>query len=329
MSYSIKQISFSDIASYFSSPGYALKWEPIFIMPQWLNAWWESFGSGSELYATAVWEDNRIIGIAPLRLDGQTARFIGSADVCDYLDFITAPGAERAFFSVLLNEMVQKGIKELDLVSLRPDSSVITYLLPLAQERSYKVSCVNKDVSVELDLPQSWDRYLMNLDKKQRHEIRRKLSRLEKSGVTTRFYTMEDRRSISGNMNRFFSLFVESRQDKAAFMTPGMKSFFETLADAMSQLGLLKLGVFELNRVISAMVMFFDYQDRIYLYNSGYNPEYGDLSIGLISKVSCIQDSIHKGRKKFDFLKGAEPYKYYLGGTEVPIYSCQINLERA
>jgi CelD/BcsL family acetyltransferase involved in cellulose biosynthesis len=62
----------------------------------------------------------------------------------------------------------------------------------------------------------------------------------------------------------------------------------------------------------------------MYLYNSAYDPNYSYLSAGLLSKVLCIRESIRRGMKKWDFLKGAEPYKYHIGGREIPIHSCQI-----
>jgi hypothetical protein len=46
--------------------------------------------------------------------------------------------------------------------------------------------------------------------------------------------------------------------------------------------------------------------------------------VGLLCKILCLKESIEKGRKKWNFLKGGEPYKYQLGGQEVPLYSCQI-----
>jgi hypothetical protein len=51
------------------------------------------------------------------------------------------------------------------------------------------------------------------------------------------------------------------------------------------------------------------------------------MGVGLISKILCIKDCIEKGRKKFDFLKGAEVYKYRLGGKEVPLHRCRITIE--
>ena len=71
--------------------------------------------------------------------------------------------------------------------------------------------------------------------------------------------------------------------------------------------------------------MCFDYKDTVYLYNSGYEPDYGWLSVGVISKALCIKDSIERNKKHFDFLKGGEAYKYHLGGQEFPLYKCSLS----
>ena len=128
-------------------------------------------------------------------------------------------------------------------------------------------------------------------------------------------------------MDIFFRMFVESRQDKAVFLTEKMKSFFVLLAEAMARKGLLKLGILTLNEQPLAQIMCFDYHRGLFLYNSGYDPNFTSLSAGLVCKVLSIKASIEQGYKKFDFLKGSEPYKYHLGGKEVPLYRCQITLD--
>ncbi len=303
-----------------------MKWGSVFVLPPWLEVWWREFQPGTELYLGAVGEQSDIIGIAPLRVKEGEASFIGSADVCDYLDFVVAPGRESDFFSVLLDDLKQKGIKYLDLRSLRADSTVVTNLAGVAQSRGYDVSCHPETVSVELDLPPTWDEYLGMLTGKQRHELRRKLRRLEEMGGIA-YRVVEDKAAVHDVMDTFLKLFSESRQEKAAFMTDQIESFFRAMAETMAEAKFLKLGILELEALPVAMVMCFDYNDSVYLYNSGYNPEYRSLSVGLLSKALCIKDSIEKGRKKFDFLKGAEEYKYHLGGKEVPLYSCQITIK--
>ena len=127
-------------------------------------------------------------------------------------------------------------------------------------------------------------------------------------------------------MDTFLKMFTKSRQDKADFLTDRRETFFRSLADTMAEAGLLRLGVLALDSVPAAMIMCFDYRDCVYLYNSGYDLKYNFLSAGLLSKVLAIQDSIQRGKTRFDFLKGAESYKYQLGGREVPLYRCRINI---
>jgi len=110
-------------------------------------------------------------------------------------------------------------------------------------------------------------------------------------------------------------------------MTAGMESFFRSLSKAMAEAKLLRLGIFELNRSPVAAAMCFDYRGVVYLYNNGYDPQYGHLSVGSVSKVLSIKDSIERGRKKFDFLKGDEEYKQRLGGKEITLCGCQIILK--
>jgi len=258
-------------------------------------------------------------------VEGRKASLLGSVDVCDYLDFVVAPGSENDFFSTLLNDLKQKGVTHLDLKSLRPDSTVLTNLVGLAQSRQYEVLCQPEDVSLELDLPSTWEEYLAILTAKQRHEVRRKLRRLWEAGKVD-YHIIEGRASVKNAMDIFLKMFTESRSDKAAFLTSQRESFFRSLANAMAKDGLLRLGVLELDSIPTAMVMCFDYNGCVYLYNSGYDPQYESLSVGLLSKVLCIKESIEKGKKRFDFLKGNEIYKYHLGGREIPLYNCQITI---
>ena len=323
MSYTITQESFDSLASCWANPSHSLRWNSLFVLPAWLKVWWQEFGAGAELHLGAIRQEEEVIGVAPLLVREGKTSFIGSADVCDYLDFIVAPGRERDFFSVLLDDWREKGINQLDLSPVRPDSTVLTYLVSIAQNRGYEVLCHPEDVSLELDLPSTWDEYLAILNKKQRHEVRRKLRRLWETG-NVEHRCVEVGREVEDYLDIFLKLFSLSRDEKASFMNPKMESFFRSLAKAMAEIGLLRLGIIQLGKVPAAMTMGFDYNDSHYLYNSAYDPQFNYLSVGLLCKVLCLKESIKKGRKKWDFLKGGEPYKYQPGGQETPIYSCQI-----
>ena len=317
--------SFDNLTSYWLESRSLSMWGCIFALPSWLEVWWHEFGFGAELYLGAVRQGGTPIGIAPLLLRGAEACFIGSTDVCDYLDFIIVPGREVDFFNILLNDLRARGISRLNLRLLRPDSTVLSHLVEIARDRKYEVSCKVEDISLELDLPSTWEGYLSTLTQKQRHEVRRKLRRFWEAGDMN-YRIIERSESASESIPIFLRFFRESNQDKAIFLTTRMESFFTSLIGSMAQAGLLRFGVLELNASPVAAVMCFDYNNTVFLYNNGYDPQYSPLSVGLISKVLCIKDSIERGRDKFDFLKGAEEYKHRLGGKEVNLYGCQISL---
>ncbi len=325
MGYTVTEESFASLNSYWTDSRHDPSWGSIFILPGWLQVWWQVFGSGAELYLRAVRQRKKIIGVAPLLVKDNTASIIGSPDICDYLDFVITPGMEADFFSVLLDDLRQSGICQIDLRPLRSDSRVLGDLVTIARGRSYEVGCQLEDVSLELELPATWKEYLAILTAKQRHEVGRKLRRLSEAG-SVRYHIVEDRAAVHDVMDIFLKMFSESREDKAAFMTPRMELFFRSAVDTMAEAGLLRWGILELDTLPTAMVMCFDYHDCVYLYNSGYDPRYSALSVGLLCKVLCIKDSIERGRKRFDFLKGGEPYKYHLGGREIPLSSCHVTI---
>jgi CelD/BcsL family acetyltransferase involved in cellulose biosynthesis len=287
--------------------------------------WWQEFGDDSNLFLHSVRQGDELIGIAPLLVNGESALFIGSPNVCDYLDFVVTPGREQDFFDSFLDNLDKQGIARLDLRALRPDSTVRQYLADAARDRGCEVSFHPDGVSFELDLPSTWEEYLQILKGKHRHETRRKLRRLhEAAEINFRVFTEID--EVKGIMGTFLKLFRESREDKTVFMTTGMESFFNSLALAMAEIKVLRVYVLELDAQPAATVLCFDYNSTLYLYNSGYDPRFSPLSVGLLCKILNIKDSIQRGIKRYDFLKGEETYKYRLGGQEVPLSRCEIRL---
>jgi CelD/BcsL family acetyltransferase involved in cellulose biosynthesis len=320
---SLTSETFETLISYWSTSVGNLHWSSPFVLPTWFKVWWQNFGAGNKLFLSAIRDDNQIIGIAPLQLRGDTLSIIGSENVCDYLDFVVTPTREIEFCNALLNNLQQRHIDKLDLGLLRPDSLVITKLVDIARTRGMNVKVQQVDVSYEMDLPSTWEEYLELLNTKQRHEVRRKLRRLDEAGEIT-YRLLKDGTEISSSFQTFIQLFALAREDKASFMTPEMASFFHSLAVALADIGILRIGILDFKGQPVAAVMCFDYNNRIYLYNSGYNPEYDSLSVGLLSKILCIKGSIDEGKGRFEFLKGNEVYKQRLGGNEIPLYRCEI-----
>jgi len=319
--------TFDDMESYWRAPDSQLKWPHIFMLPPWLQMWWNQFGDKQEyeLHICTVIKGNHLFGVAPLMIKGETAMLIGGEDVCDYSDVICAPGKASEFCRILLNHLRAQGIAYFDLKSLRPDSVAMRTLATEAQHQGGELFCEPIDTSSEIELPASWDAYLMQLNGKQRHEIRRKLRRLDEAG-DIRFRVVRHVQEINRELDFFFDLFGSNRKDKADFMTRPMERFFRSLAEAMAHAGLLKLCFLDINNQPAASALCFDYDDTIYLYNSGYDRRYKHLGTGFLCKALSIKHSISANKKSYNFLKGAEPYKQRLGGQKISLYHCRIKI---
>lgn len=315
--------SFDAIDAYVDRLEGSQQGEHVFMLPRWMQAWRQAFEPDDELHLCLMKQNEELIGSAPLSINGATASFIGDPEICDYLDFAVTPGNEEEFYRALLDDLTKRHVTELDLRCLRPESTVLSHLVEAAKKRGGECSIEQDGVSLEMDLPDGWNDYLGMLDGKQRHEIRRKLRRLHEE-AEVKVLALEDSAEIAERFDDFLKMFRESRPDKAAFMNPQMESFFRSMIQAMSEEGVLRLFILELNESPAAVALCFDYRDTVYLYNSGYEPRYSSLSAGLLCKILSIRHSIEIGRKRYDFLKGAEPYKYQLGGREVHLSRCRI-----
>jgi CelD/BcsL family acetyltransferase involved in cellulose biosynthesis len=322
---SIKTETIEELIKYYKPGENDLRWPYVFVLPGWLSAWWEVFGVGYEPLVLVCRQGDRLIGIAPFKRQQETASFIGDASVCDYLDLIITPGYEEEFARVMLHHLAAEGIRILELATLRPESTAFSVFQPAAAALGWKVSCQEADVSYETILPETIEAYLERLNAKQRYELERKQRNLEKSGQT-RFAVLKNGEAGESEQELFFSLMTHSRTDKAGFLTEKMKVFFRRIFTAMAAEGLLRLGFVELNGRKVAAVLFFEYNNRIYLYNSGYDPAYAALSVGVISKLWSIRWATENKIKIYDFLKGPEPYKARMGGQMVSLSGCRIVL---
>jgi len=295
---------------------------PLFSSPEWAVAGWKHFRQDSTLNAGAVEEAGRVIGIAPLRIKDGTICFIGSDNLFDYQDFIIEQGHEEVFYRTLLHYLLETKAAKLDLGLLLPDSSVHRWLIPIASEHGLAVDCEQKDMTVSLGLPADASAYLALLSSKQRHEILRKHRRLNEEGDIS--FRVKNRAS-EDDIALFLRFFRESREDNKRFLTPSIELFMRDIINLSQAAGMLRLGILSLNNRPIAATLCFEYRRGTYLYNSGYSPDYRGLSAGLLSKYYSILDSIEKGNLHYDFLKGAEKYKFHLGGAGTGLFRCIIN----
>lgn len=307
--------------------------DTFFLTYEWQTLWWRNLGSG-ELWILAFHcaDSAQLVGIAPLYLstvrEGEDAgkrRFniVGCIEVSDYLDLIVAKGWSEEVYTALLAWLCGPEAPAwdiLDLCNLPQGSPTYTAFPPLAQDSQLHVNVFQEDVAPAIPLPKRFDEYLQNfVDKKQRHEIRRKQRRAERE-TEVGLYIVGPEHNLEAEVYDFIALQMMSRDDKALFMDQEMKRFFHSVARAMLDAGRLRLIFLTLNGEKAAVLYAFEYKRRLLLYNSGYDPDsYAHLSPGWVLLAYAIQYAIASGYELFDFMQGDEEYKFHFGSQSYKV----------
>ena len=298
--------------------------EPIpFVHPVWQRVWLEAFQGDRELLLLAARDGDTLVGVAPLLREGDRLSLVGHYSICDYMDVVLDPDRPGEVLSAVLDSLLAESWSEFELRGLREASPTLAALPGLCRGANLTIEQETEAVAPHIEPPASWDEYQGSLPKKDRHELRRKLRRLQAQGeLELRSYTA--REDIEERLPRLLRFMVESRSDKAAFMSEQMGRFFHRMASTLSGEGLIKLYELELDATPVAAILCFDLGGQLYMYNSGYDPEYAQFAVGIASKALCLREAIESGHRCLDFLRGDESYKYDLGGKDRTVYRCLI-----
>ncbi len=292
--------------------------------PAWHDVWWRCFGGERRPRLFAVRVNDRLVAIAPLMHDGDRLLFAGDPNICDYMDLIVAPDAPAATYDALLTEVARAPWRELVLWGIPATSPTLRELPALARERGWSAEEEFEAVCPRVALPVSWDLYLASLSKKDRHELRRKMRRFAESGAGMTLVTLTAPDDVRAGLDEFIRLHSISRHDKRDFMTPTMEGFFRAMAGSLAEHDLVRLFFVQLDGRSVAGLLAFDTGDDLLLYNSGYDPAFSHASVGLVSKALALQAAVENGKRTYDFLRGAEPYKYDLGATDREVHTLTL-----
>jgi CelD/BcsL family acetyltransferase involved in cellulose biosynthesis len=319
-----------------------------FLRAEYQQAWWTGRGGGEwpdgELrVVTARDAAGALVGVAPLfqarNRDGRPALLlIGCVELSDYLDFVVAREEVQAFCDGLLDRLLAPdaaGWEVLDLYNLPGPSPTRAALASAARAHGWPAGEQLLQPVPAIALPADWETYLATMvEKKERHEIRRKLRRAESSPERVTWRMAPALAAEAGDASPAPDLAVEietflalmaHNPGKASFLTSDMQAQFRAIAAAMGAHGWLRLAWLEVNGEPAAAYLNFDYGNRLWVYNSALDPRFNALSPGWVLLGYLLRWAIENRRAGFDFLRGDEDYKFRFGGVAGQIYRLQIS----
>ncbi|MEN6523865.1 MAG: GNAT family N-acetyltransferase [Anaerolineaceae bacterium] len=296
-----------------------------FLRFEYLHDWWTTRGGGewpdAELVLVTASENGHLVAAAPFFFTRQTEvpslLLVGAIEISDFLDVIVAPDNVSSFINALLPFLAQLELpwKQLILHNVLDDSPAEPILQSAAEKAGWKFQKEILQPCPYISLADSWETYLAGVDKKQRHEIRRKMRRAEELEVPMRFRIANDPTRLEQDAEDFLSL-MEQDDDKAKFLTGAMRLQMHQVIQTAYRCGCLNLAFLEAGEEKVAAYLNFDYNNRIWVYNSGMNYSYFENSPGWVLLGNMIQWAIDNKREALDFMRGDEEYKYRFGAID-------------
>ncbi len=321
-------------------PGVFLTWD-------WQTIWSRYFGKDASLRLVLIRDDSdKLRGVAPLYIfrgelgDNETdrqpsgnggqriLRIGGGVDVSDYLDILSAPEDAPAVWHALggfLRDCADQW-DIFDLHTIPYNSATRTLASDWAKAAGYQCTERVDEVCPIIDLPANGDieAWLTAMGKKNRHELRRKIRRFEEQFPDYKYYTTDCATDDHG-LADFYALHRASDGNKQQFMDEQMARFFTDMVAALTDHSWIRLSFLEVEGKRVASYLSFDYNNKIYLYNSGYDPAYREHSVGIVLLAYYIKEAIRTSHTRFDFLRGNERYKYDLGGHDTEVFNLVIS----
>ncbi|HVU09992.1 MAG TPA: GNAT family N-acetyltransferase [Phototrophicaceae bacterium] len=305
----------------------------IFCTWEWQSTWWKAYRAGALWVVTCRDDAGQLVGIGSWLIQQtngeRVVRTIGCVDVTDYVDIIVdqdhTEAVQDAFAAFLKDN--HEAFDRINLCNIPEASPTLAHFPVKLQELGFNVEVELQEVCPVIDLPDQWETYLERLDKKERHEIRRKMRRAE-GEASLQWYVVDETCDIEAEVEKFLHLMRSSHPDKAKFLDdPHNAAFFKAIVPQVYQCGWLKMTFLVVNGTPSAAYCDFDYGNRIQVYNSGLLPfENAHLSPGIVLLGMNIRDAIEKKRAVFDFLRGNETYKYRMGAVDTKVFKLKARM---
>jgi CelD/BcsL family acetyltransferase involved in cellulose biosynthesis len=314
----------------------------------WLATWWAHYGAANgdsnrsverRLRVIAVYEPaddkaGELVGVAPWYLDGNVVhgnviRPLGSGEVCtDHLSLVCRPADAPRVAAAIADYLTTQDDQwdRLELGAVDADDPAIARLADELDERECLVSRTAADNCWVIDLPQTWDEFLAAQSKSHRKQLRRFERRVVDTDRVV-WHAVHDRNELDEAWHVLVDLHQRRRRslgEPGCFASRPFRDFHGDVVERLLANGQLRMSWLELDGSPAAAEYHLAGPETTYAYQSGVDPTRLDEEPGRLSNMLTIQRAIAEGHRKFDFLRGDEPYKAHWRATPRPTYDYRI-----
>jgi CelD/BcsL family acetyltransferase involved in cellulose biosynthesis len=318
--------------------------DEVFLLWEWIDSWWTIFRNPArELFIIQAFNDaGKTIGFAPLYREnltllglryGKILKLCGDPETYpDHLDFFCEEHWEEEFLKAIFRYL-QEHLEAWDYIDLNglSESSIIRDFLKLGDPGLGDLRWGWRDYSEcpYVGTPGNFKSYLESFSGKKRYTLLKR-RRLLCEGEVLTVQAIKTPDEIEKYLDTLFSLHAERAQRKginSTFMEEKVGAFHRKLIGGLLKKGKVDFSVLYRKDFPLAAIYCFRHNSKYYYYQSGISNEGERHSAGLVLLSMMIEKCFDEGYREFDFLRGAEEYKYYWTKTSRKNLTLEISKE--
>lgn len=303
--------------------------------PAWLLPWARHFG-GDEFLTCTLRLGGRLAGLALFFViadadadvdayadidadaDGGRALLLLGTGNSDYLDLLVEPAFGAKGAAPLLGAALEvAACDRCELRQLRTGSP----LLEAAAPPGWRTELLDDEPCPVLSLPTSPAALESHIPAHHLRRVRRDRRRLERHGeVSLTVATASDFDEVFDSLVRVHQARWSDEGEPGSFRDDASRAFHREAGANLLREGWLRLLALRLDGRILGTYYTFLCRGRFYIYLTGYDEAYSNLSPGTLTLAHAVEDAIREGARHFDFLRGRESYKYLWGASDTPTF---------
>jgi len=290
------------------------------LRPEWISSWWKAFGKDKEAFLLTVWENKRLVAIAPLSLSKisiwgfpiRRLQFMANGH-SPRADIVADPTlirpALRAIFEYLLTHSDLWDFMELRRIPT--ETGTLTALEEILQDLPFTYSARPSLRSPYISIETDWNSYFSSKSSKFRKVMRNKLNRVKRLG-DSELEQLQDRRSVNAAMQTIFDLSRKSwkgSQESGIGNTVASREFYQALADNMGPRGWLRVWILRAAAKPIAFEWHLVYRNKAYALSSDFDESYRDYNPGSVLERLIIEEYFRVRVDEYDMCGADYPYK--------------------
>jgi len=279
------------------------------LAPAWLGAWAEVYAPG-RIWAAALRDGGRLVGLLPVFVwDG--ALLLAGTGPSDHGGLLILPEYEP-WTGALLDaaaQAVDATFERMDLQQLAPGSPLATAAPPGWQART-------EDGDPCLVVPLGGEQGMDVVPARMRANWRYALRRLEREECAVDLVAPAEMEQGIAELERLHGLRWRERDEPGMLADPLLRDLVRTAAPRLATDGLLRLHRIRFGGDTIAVLLVVAAGASACYYLGGFDPDCARLSPGTALVGAAIAAAAEAGATTFDFLRGAEPYKYRWGARD-------------